>query len=62
MFKKLYYNCKASYEELVYKTTWPSAKELTNSAIIVLMASLLISIVVFLMDKIFQGVMTFIYP
>jgi preprotein translocase subunit SecE len=62
MFKKFVTNCKESYMELVHKTTWPSSKELTSSAVIVLVASLLIAVVVFLMDKSFQGIMTIIYP
>ncbi len=62
MFKKFITNCKESYVELFHKTTWPSSKELTSSAVIVLVASLLIAVVVFLMDKSFQGIMSIIYP
>ena len=62
MFKNFISNCKESYNELVHKTTWPSGKELTSSAVIVLVASLMIAVVVFLMDKCFQGIMQFIYP
>ncbi|MCQ2066899.1 MAG: preprotein translocase subunit SecE [Bacteroidaceae bacterium] len=62
MFTNFINNCKESYNELVHKTTWPSSKELTSSAVIVLVASLLIAVVVFLMDKCFQGIMTLIYP
>ena len=54
--------CKDSYEELAHKTTWPTAKELTNSALIVLTASVIIALVVFGMDKLFQFVMTTVYP
>ena len=36
--------------------------ELTNSAVVVLFASLLIALVVFVMDFVFQNVMEFIYP
>ncbi len=62
MFKKFVTNCKESYIELVHKTTWPSSKELSASAVIVLVASLLIAVAVFLMDKSFQGIMSIIYP
>ena len=62
MFKKLINYCKESYDELVHKTTWPSRSELTNSAVVVLSASLLIALVVFVMDFVFQNVMEFIYP
>ena len=62
MFKNFINNCKESYNELVHKTTWPSGKELANSAVTVLVASLLIAVVVFLLDKCCQGIMTLIYP
>jgi len=53
--------CKACYEELAHKTTWPTTKELSHSAMVVLSASLIIAIVVFLMDVVFKNVMLFIY-
>ena len=62
MFKKLIKYCKDSYEELAQKTTWPTRKELTHSALIVLTASVIIAVVVFGMDKLFQFVMTTVYP
>jgi preprotein translocase subunit SecE len=52
---------KESYAELVHKTSWPTRQELTNSAVIVLIASLIIAVVVWLMDFAFQHLMTFIY-
>ena len=63
MFKNFFHNCKESYNELVHKTTWPSSKELTSSAVIVLVASLMIAVVVYLMDECFQVIMSkIIYP
>ena len=63
MFKNFIHNCKESYNELVHKTTWPSGKELASSAVVVLVASLMIAVVVYLMDKCFQVIMTnIIYP
>ncbi|MCF0184395.1 MAG: preprotein translocase subunit SecE [Bacteroidaceae bacterium] len=53
--------CKDSYNELVHKTTWPSRSELTNSAVVVLIASLCIALVIFVMDQIFRFVMETIY-
>ena len=53
--------CKDSYNELVHKTTWPTMKQLTSQALLVLYASLLIALVVFVMDQAFQFVMEFIY-
>ncbi len=61
-----------SYNELVNKVSWPTWKELQGSAIIVLVAALIISVIVFLMDYIFgvqnmgddsiwKGLLGFIY-
>ena len=62
MFKKIFKYCKESYDELVHKTTWPTRSELTNSAVVVLSASLLIALVVFAMDFVFQSALEVIYP
>lgn len=53
--------CKESYNELVHKVTWPTVSELSNSAVVVLTASLVIALVVFLIDLGFENIMTFIY-
>ena len=60
--KKIVAYFKETYDELVHKVSWPTYSELTNSAVVVLYASLLIAVVVFLMDLCFQNVMEFIYP
>ena len=60
--KKIVNYCKACYEELVYKATWPTRKQLTHSAMVVLSASLVIAVVVFCMDSLFKFVMSSIYP
>jgi preprotein translocase subunit SecE len=52
---------KESYDELVHKVSWPTRKELVNSALVVLVASLLIALVVFAMDKAIETLMKFIY-
>ncbi|MDO4172988.1 MAG: preprotein translocase subunit SecE [Prevotellaceae bacterium] len=54
--------CKACYEELAYKTTWPTRAQLTHSAMVVLSASLVIAVVVFCMDSVFKFIMSSIYP
>ena len=53
--------CKACYDELAHKTTWPSRAELTHSAM-GLSASLGIALVVFAMDSIFKAFMGVVYP
>jgi len=52
---------KESYTELVHKVTWPTLKELQSSAIIVMVASIIIALVIFLMDLIFENLLDFIY-
>lgn len=58
---KIIDNIKASYTELVHKVSWPSRKELTNSAVLVLIASLILALLVWLVDFCFESLMTFIY-
>lgn len=47
--------------ELMNKVSWPSWKELQDSAIIVMIASLIIAAIVFAMDKVFSWSLEFIY-
>ena len=42
-----------SYSELMHKVSWPTWKELQSSAIVVLIASAIIALIVFLMDYVF---------
>ncbi|HSO86031.1 MAG TPA: preprotein translocase subunit SecE [Draconibacterium sp.] len=56
---KLYF--QEAYEELVHKVTWPTWKELQSSALVVMVASLIISLVIFVMDLSFRNMMEFIY-
>lgn len=50
-----------TYTELVHKVTWPSWKELQSSALVVMVASLIIAMIIFVMDISFENLMTFIY-
>lgn len=52
---------KDSYNELVNKVSWPTTKELTNSAVIVLVASLILSLIIWLVDLGFEQIMKFVY-
>ena len=58
---KLVENIKDSYNELVHKVSWPTAKELSQSAVLVLVASIILALVVWLMDWCFETIMTAIY-
>ncbi|WP_428329084.1 preprotein translocase subunit SecE [Mucilaginibacter sp.] len=42
---------KESYIELTQKVTWPTWKELQNSAVLVLVAAFIIALVILLMDQ-----------
>ena len=44
-----------SYNELVYKVTWPTRAELTNSAVIVMIASIIMALVVWGVDSAFEN-------
>lgn len=50
-----------AYDELVHKVTWPSWDELQQTTIIVIVALLLVTIVIFGMDFVGEQVLTFIY-
>ena len=58
---KLLTNIQEAYDELRYKTSWPSRKQLVKSAIIVMIASVIIALIIFVMDQIVDRVMHFIY-
>ena len=58
---RLVENIKLSYDELVHKVSWPSKKELAQSSVIVLVASLVLALIVWVMDLFFEKVMTFVY-
>lgn len=51
----------ASYVELTQKVSWPSSSELTNSAVVVMVASLIIAAVVLAMDKTFETALSHVY-
>ena len=51
MANKVVQFIKESYEEMTQKVTWPTWGELQNSAVLVLVASFIIALVVFAMDK-----------
>jgi preprotein translocase subunit SecE len=52
---------KESYEELTEKVTWPTWGELQNSAILVLVAAIIIALIVLLMDQSFGRLLQYFY-
>ena len=52
---------KEAYSELMHKVSWPTWNELQSSAIVVMVASLIIALIVFVMDYTFENLMGLIY-
>ena len=52
---------KESYIELTEKVTWPTWRELQSSAILVLVAAMIIAMLIFGMDQIINFVLTKFY-
>jgi preprotein translocase subunit SecE len=52
---------KESYNELVHKVTWPSWANLQSSTVVVIVASIILALIIFVMDVISKGVMDQIY-
>ena len=59
--KRIVNYLKDAYNELVHKVTWPTWKELQNSALVVMVASLIFALIVFAMDITFQKILEVIY-
>jgi preprotein translocase subunit SecE len=58
---KLINDIKESYNELVYKVSWPTQKQLVSSSVLVLIASIILAIFIWAVDKIFDLLMQFVY-
>lgn len=50
-----------AYDELLHKVTWPSWEELQQTTIIVLVSLLMVTLVIFGLDKASELVLTSIY-
>jgi len=53
---------RETYDELVNKVSWPTWKELQSSVVVVSVASLIIAVIVYLMDAVFGGGMSLLFP
>ncbi len=58
---KLITAIEESYDELRYKTSWPTRMQVVKSAIIVMIASAIIALIILIMDQIVDNFMHFIY-
>lgn len=52
---------KDSYVEITEKVTWPTWSQLQNSAVIVLVASIIIALLIFVMDKTASNLLELLY-
>ena len=52
---------KESYVELTKKVSWPSWDKLQNSAVVVMVASVILALLILAIDFCIQHLMTFIY-
>jgi preprotein translocase subunit SecE len=59
--KKIEAYFKDSYRELTEKVTWPTWEQLQQSTMIVLVATLLMTGIVWVMDFASSGVLQFVY-
>ena len=53
--------CKESYTELTKKVTWPTWQKLQSSALLVMIATVIIAAFLFVVDYAFQHLMQAIY-
>ncbi len=61
LINKLFANVEESYDELRYKTSWPTKKQVVKSAMLVMIASVIIALIIFVMDQVVDNLMHLIY-
>ena len=52
---------KETYDEMLHKVSWPTWTELQNSAVIVLVASVIIALMILAMDESAGNLLKFFY-
>ena len=50
-----------TWTELIHKVSWPTWSDLQNSAVVVMIGTLIISLIIFVMDVSFRNIMEMIY-
>ncbi len=50
-----------TWNELIHKVSWPTWSELQNSAVVVMIGTVIISLIIFAMDVSFRNIMEMIY-
>ena len=61
MLKSVKLYVQESYDELKNKVTWPTWEELQESAIVISIATIVITLIIFVMDLSFESIMKLIY-
>ena len=56
---KIYF--QEAFNELIHKVTWPTWKELQSSAVVVMVATVIISLIILAMDLSFENLLGIIY-
>ena len=52
---------RESYQEMMHKVSWPKYKELQNSSVLVLVASLIFALVIGVIDFVFENSLEWFY-
>jgi len=50
-----------TWNELIHKVSWPTWSDLQNSAVVVMIGTVIISLIIFAMDISFRNIMEMIY-
>jgi preprotein translocase subunit SecE len=50
-----------TWNELIHKVSWPTWSDLQNSALVVMIGTVIISLIIFAMDVSFRNIMEMIY-
>ena len=61
VFQKFVSYSKESYNELMYKVTWPKFDALLRNTVVVCVASIILTLIVFGMDAAFKYVLNILY-
>lgn len=59
--RKIKIYLEETWNELMHKVSWPTWSELQNSAVIVMIGTIIISLLIFAMDLSFRNIMEMIY-
>jgi len=61
MLKKIRTSLDLTLDELMNKTTWPTWEELQSSALVTLISALIIALLIFGVDSIFENLFRLFY-